>query len=403
MSDILDHMSPAAVAGRHGDLDRFGSYTVLEKIATGGMAELYKVRAPDGELYTLKCIRSDCDDDPEFRKMLRDEAKTTQTLHHRNINRAVKVVEDAGQIGLILEFVDGVDAAGLRRHLKAKSRPLSYPLVVHMVREVLQGLDHAHNAKDENGEYLNIVHRDVSPGNVMVDTAGCIKLVDFGIARAQNRLAKTEVGNVKGKFRYMSPEQIRGDTVGPGADVYATAIFLWELLAGRRIYDEISVAQLMIRVSNAHVPSLEEAQVGLPDALLNVYARATALKPEDRYLSAQAFAHALDSVLLEYDPEACRQEFSDLVTTACRKNSLDRFDQAVARARMAAGNDLEDAILSALERPDRVERVDVRGVERAEPPSGPIPGLRDVEEPGEPPTLPMAKSVGPDSFEFRGA
>jgi serine/threonine protein kinase len=404
VSDILDHMSPASVAGRRGDLDRFGSYTVLEKLATGGMAELYKVRAPDGGIYALKCIRSDCDDDPEFRKMLRDEAKITHTLNHRNVNRVVKVVEDVGQIGLILEFVDGVDAAGLRRHLKSKSRQLSYSLVVHMVREVLQGLDYVHNAKDENGEYLNIVHRDVSPGNVMVDTSGCVKLVDFGIARAQNRLAKTEVGNVKGKFRYMSPEQIRGDVVGPGADVYATAIFLWELLAGRRIYDEISVAQLMIRVSNAHAPSLEEAQAGLPAALHKVYARATALRPEDRYLSAQAFAHGLDSALLEYDPEACRQEFSELVTTACRKDSLDRFDQAVARARVAAERDLENAILSALEQPDRVERVDVREVKRAESARGPGPGLADAaDEPGEPPTLPMAKSVGPDSVEFRGA
>lgn len=402
MSDILDHMSPASVAGRRGDLDRFGPYTVLEKVATGGMAELYKVRkGQTGQLFTLKCIRADCDDDPEFRNMLRDEAEITRTLIHPNVNRVVEVVEDSGQLGLILEYVDGVDAGRLRRHLNKHNHQLRYPLVVHMVREVLQGLDYAHNAKDDQGEYLNVVHRDVSPGNVMVDTSGVIKLVDFGIARAQNRLAKTEVGNVKGKFRYMAPEQIRGDAIGPGADVYATAIFMWELLAGRRIYDDISVAQLMIRVANAHVPSLDEAQPGLPNSLHKVYARATALRPEDRYLSAQAFAHALDSVLLEYDPEACRREFAELVTAACRKDSLDRFDQAVARARIAAEHDLEDAILSALERPDRVERVDVSAVERAEPPTGTMTGLKDAEEPLEPPTMPMAQPVvlRPDSGE----
>lgn len=397
-------MSPASAGGRRGDLDRFGPYTVLAKVATGGMAELYRVRkGSDGAFFTLKCIRADCDDDPEFRNMLRDEAEITRTLVHPNINRVVEVVEDSGQLGLILEYVDGIDAGRLRRHLNKTNRQLSHPLVIYMVRGVLQGLDYAHNAKDEQGEYLNVVHRDVSPGNIMVDTSGAIKLVDFGIARAQNRLAKTEVGNVKGKFRYMAPEQIRGDAVGPGADVYATAIFLWELLAGRRIYDDISVAQLMIRVANAHVPSLDEAQPGLPKPLHKVYARATALKPEDRYLSAQAFAHALDSVLLEYDPEHCRREFADLVTTACRKDSLDKFDQAVARARIAAEHDLENAILSALEQPDRVERVDVSGVERAEPPTtGTMRGLKETEEPPEPPTLPMAQPVqvsGPESGE----
>lgn len=399
MSDILDHMSPLAGAGRRGDLDRFGSYSVLEKIATGGMAELYKVRRPsDGQLFTLKCIRADCEEDSEFRNMLRDEAQITRTLLHPNINRVVDVVEDSGQLGLILEFVDGLDTGRLRRHLNKHGKNLSLATVVHLVREVLEGLDYAHHAKGEDGEYLNVVHRDVSPGNVMVDTAGAVKLVDFGIARAQNRLAKTEVGNVKGKFRYMAPEQIRGDAVGSGTDVYATAIFMWELLAGARIYDDVGVAQLMIRVANAHVPSLDEAQPGLPKTLHKVYAKATELKPEDRFTSASAFAHALDSVLLEYDPEACRRELSELVTSACRKDSLDKFDRAVARARIAAEHDLEGAILSALEEPDRVERVDVSAAERAESATGPL--AADEGYPPEPPTMPMAQPVPKDSGEL---
>lgn len=403
MSDILDHMSPLAASGRRGDLDKFGTYLVLEKIATGGMAELYRVRRPsDGVSFTLKCIRADCDDDPEFRNMLRDEAQITRTLVHKNINRVVDVVEDAGQLGLILEYVDGLDTGRIRRHLDKNDRKLSYPAVIHLVREVLEGLDYAHHAKDEDGSYLNVVHRDVSPGNVMVDAAGEVKLVDFGIARAQNRLAKTEVGNVKGKFRYMAPEQIRGDAVGPGTDVYATAIFMWELLAGRRIYDDVGVAQLMIRVANAHVPSLDDARPGLPKALHKVYAKATELKPEDRYLSAQAFAHALDSVLLEYDPKACKAELSQLVTAACRKDSLDKFDRAVARARIAAEHDLEDAILSALEQPDRVERVDTSNAERAEPPTGPLQAMPEPEYPPEPPTMPMAQPVPRDSGELNG-
>jgi serine/threonine-protein kinase len=202
-----------------------------------------------------------------------------------------------------------------------------------------------------------------------------VKIVDFGIARAQNRLAKTEAGNVKGKFRYMSPEQIKGDVTGPATDVYSTAICLWELLAGKRIYDEVSVAQLMIKVANAQVPSLNDARRGLPRNLHKVFKKATALKEAERYASARAFADALDSALAEYDAERCRRELESLVREAQQKESRGRFEQAVARARIAAENDLEDAILSALEDPDRVERVDVPVDLTAEPPTGPIDRL----------------------------
>lgn len=399
VSDILDHMSPLARGGRRGgDLDRFGSFVVVEKLATGGMAELYKVRDLTGRVFTLKCIRGDCDDDPEFRRMLRDEAKITASLAHPNINRVVDIVEDRGQLGLILEYVDGIDTSRLRRHLDKQGTPLRLELVVHLVREVLLGLDYAHAARDHDGTYLHVVHRDISPGNVMVTVDGGTKIVDWGIARAQNRLAKTEAGNVKGKFRYMSPEQIRGDTVGAGADIYATAIFLWELLAGRRIYDEVGVAQLMIKVANAHVPPLSQAREGLPKALERVYDRATHKDPESRYLSSRAFADALDAVLLEYDAERCRAELGGIVTAIRRKDSLEKFDRAVARARVAAEHDLEDAILSALEEPDRVERVDAS---RATPVDGGVAALTEaMEYPPEPPTMPMAQPVTPESGEI---
>jgi serine/threonine protein kinase len=359
---------------RRGDPDRFGPYRIVERIASGGMAEIYKVihhAAPD-HLYALKRIRSDCDDDIEFKRMLLDEATIASALNHPSIASVLEVVQDDGQMGLIMEYVDGQDLGKLKKHLKDRETTFSLELCIHIVKKVLDGLDYAHNAKDENGEYLNIVHRDVSPGNVMIDGRGQVKIVDFGIARAQNRLAKTEAGNVKGKFRYMSPEQIRGDVTGPATDVYSTAVCLWELLAGKRIYDDVSVAQLMIKVANAQVPSLNDARRGLPRNLHKVFKKATALDESDRYASARAFADALDSVLAEYDAERCRRELEALVREAQQKESIGRFEQAVARARIAAENDLEDAILSALEDPDRVERVETPVDLRAEPPTGPI-------------------------------
>ncbi|MEQ9497516.1 MAG: serine/threonine-protein kinase [Deltaproteobacteria bacterium] len=383
---------------RIGDLDRFGPYTIVERLASGGMAEIYKVRhdqRPDVTL-ALKCIRSDCDDDIEFRRMLMDEAKIASHLDHPNINRVVEVVQHGDTLGLILELVDGLDLGRMKRHLKDKEMQLPLEVVIHVIREVLEGLDAAHSARDENGEFLHVVHRDVSPGNVMVDVSGHVRLVDFGIARAQNRLAKTEAGNVKGKFRYMAPEQIRGDGVGVRSDIYSTAVLLWELLSGVRIFDDSGVAQLMLRVANAHVPSLDEARPGMPKSLFKVFKKATALAPEDRYASARAFAEALDSVLLEYDALKCKRYLAHLVRECSEKDSRAGFSRAVARARYAAESDLEDAILSALETPDRVERVDPQDSVQAEPAhSTDVRLTTDLSN--EPPTMPMARPVRADS------
>lgn len=382
--------------GRRQDPDRFGPYQVVEKIASGGMAEIYKARHVDRphHLVALKCIRPDCDDDTEFRHMLMDEAKIASRLHHPNINRVLEVVEDGERMGLILQYVDGLDLNRLKRTFKERDEGFPIELAIHIIREVLKGLDYAHDAKDERGEYLNVVHRDISPGNVMIDGRGRVLLVDFGIARAQNRLAKTEAGNVKGKFRYMAPEQIKGDQVSPRTDVYATAVLLWELLAGKRIYDDVSVAQLMIRVANAHVPSLDEARPGLPRALHKVFQRATAVVPDDRYASARAFADALDGVLSQLDVTRCQRDLARLVQEARVRDGKARFDQAVARARYAAAeHDLEDAILSALEQPDRVERVQAVVVQKAEAHREAV--IREAIEPTEPPTMPMGTSVRP--------
>ncbi len=380
---------------RRFDPDRFGAYRVREKLASGGMAEIFRVQreeAPD-QSFALKTIRPDCDEDPQFRRMLIDEAKIASLLVHPNIARVLGIVEDGGQLGLIMEFVDGLDVGRLRKHLKDDGDHLSLGLAVHVVREVLAGLEFAHQVRDERGELLDVVHRDISPGNVMIDVRGEVRIVDFGIARAQNRLAKTEAGNIKGKFRYMAPEQIRGDRVGPATDVYATAIFFWELLAGRRVYDDVGVPQLMIRVANAHVPPLEEARPGLPRSLERVFQRATQQRPSERFGSARAFSEALQAALPEVDPEACREALGRIVRGAQGRDTRARFDRAVARARFAAAQgDLEGAILSALESPDRVERVDVYSAEVAEPLTAVHP-LPVLDSGSEPPTMPMARPV----------
>ena len=370
---------------RRPDLDRFGPYLVVDSIATGGMAQIYKVRheADPTVFYALKCIRPDCDDDPEFRRMLLDEARITGQLDHPNINQVVEVVRFGGRVALLLEHVEGIDLVGLKRHLRHLQKPLSLPLVLHILREVLAALDYAHRAGSVEGAPLQVVHRDVSPGNVMIDVHGRVILIDFGIARAQGRLAQTEVGSVKGKFRYMAPEQIKGADVRAPADIYAAAVLLWELLSGRRIHDDVPVAKLMMRVANAEVPPLAEARPGLPEGLARVYARATALVPEARFQTAADFADALRDAY-EIDEESCRAQLAEYALAGSSIDQHRSYAQAVARARIAAEHGLEDAILSALEDPDRVERVEMLGVRPAELYSADVDDDEDITEFGPP-------------------
>lgn len=389
MSDYRAYHEDSS-SDRRADPERFGAYVVVEKLASGGMAEIYKAHheTSPGMWVALKRIRPDCDDDPEFRKMLLDEAKIASGLDHPNIGRVLGVAEDDDQLGLVLEYVDGLDLGRLKKVIHERSYKLSLEVAIHIVREILEGLDFAHNAKDPSGEYLNVVHRDISPGNVMIDVTGAVRIVDFGIARAQNRMAKTEAGNVKGKFRYMAPEQIKGQMVGPYTDVYSTAIVLWELLAGRRIYDDVSVGQLMIKVASAEVPPLGDGRMNLPKPLLSVFAKATALDPGERFASARAFAHALESLVLRYDAKRYRAELKNLVLSARTTDTQKGLERAVVRARFAAEHDtdgLEDALLRALETPDRVERVpiDWESLKKAEPITPPPAD--------EPPTQPMAR------------
>ena len=394
---------------RRGDLDRFGPYVVVDSIATGGMAQVYKVRheSDPTKAFALKCIRPDCDDDPEFRRMLLDEARITGRLQHPNINRVLEVVRSDGRVALLLEHVEGLDLVGLKRHLRSRDQVLALPLALYVVREVLDALDFAHRAEGTNGVPLNIVHRDVSPGNVMVDIGGRVILIDFGIAHAQGRLSQTEVGSVKGKFRYMAPEQIKGATVGPSADIYAAGVMLWELLSGQRIHDDIPVAQLMMRVANAEVPTLASAREGLPDGLRDAFVRATALDPESRFETAAAFADALAPYLANHDLEDCQRKLAKYALQGSSADHRKSYTQAVARARVAAEHDLEGAILDALEEPDRVERVDVQSIPRAEATD---PAIDDEDEtefdaPGplqfgaDPPTVPITRPELPVDSE----
>lgn len=340
---------------------RFGPYRVVEKIAGGGMAEIFKVyheTRPDQYL-ALKLIRPDKSDDGSFRKMLIDEAKIAGRLKHPNIARVLGLHETEGQMGLILEFVDGIDLIQAQAVLRERQARFPLPVALHLLAEMLEGLDFAHKVRDETGELLQVVHRDVSPGNIMVDVRGNVRIVDWGIARAKSRAAQTDAGQVKGKFRYMAPEQITGNLSGPASDVYSAAMTFWEILAGHRIYDELDVPQLMMKVSRGEAPPLNDARRDVPQELIAVYQKMTARDPLRRYQTAREALEDIHRLPIDILVHECRQRLSHLPRAARELDIRKGYERAVLQAKSAATSDLEDALLRALEDPDRIERVEV--------------------------------------------
>ncbi len=341
---------------------RFGPYQLVEKIAGGGMAEIFRVyhAARPNEPLALKLIRSDKSDDGAFQKMLVDEARIAGMLRHPNIARVLGLHEAHGQLGLVLEFVDGIDLIQAQAVLRERHARFPLMVAVHVLVELLDGLDFAHEVRDEAGEPLHVVHRDVSPGNVMIDVRGHVRIVDWGIARAKDRGSGTDAGQVKGKFRYMAPEQITGGVAGPHTDVYAAAVTFWELLAGKRVYDELDVPQLMMVVSKGQAPPLRDARRDVPDALVAVYERATASSLERRFRTARQAAEAFRACGVAIDRELARQRLAQLPMAARLIDRRRGYERAVLLAKSAATEgDLEDAVLRALEEPDRVERLEV--------------------------------------------
>ncbi len=284
----------------------FGPYTLLRRLAAGGMAEVYLGRtegvAGFEKLVAIKTIHPHYADDPGFGRMLLDEAKLSADLSHRNIVQTLDLGRVDGAYVLIMEHIEGLDAHNLLDALRRADRLLPVELAVHIVAEVCRGLDYAHRHRDPQGEPAGIVHRDVSPQNVLLSFAGEVKIADFGIAKAKSRRSDPESGVIKGKYFYMSPEQAWAEPLDRRSDIFSLGIVLWELLVGERLHAERNVQSLLEAVRRAHVPPPSSLRPEVPGALDSIVARATALNPAARYATAGAMADALVSFLTDRPP-----------------------------------------------------------------------------------------------------
>jgi serine/threonine protein kinase len=309
-----------------------GRYAIYQAIASGGMATVYlgRLLGPVGFARTvaIKRLHEQYASEPKFVAMFLDEARLAARVRHPNVVPTLDVVATDGELFLVMEYVHGESLGRLVRAAVDQGTPIPVPIVVSIMSGVLQGLHAAHEAKSEKGVPLHIIHRDVSPQNILLGRDGQARLLDFGVARAEERLHKTQEGLVKGKLAYMAPEQLRAETLGPPTDIYAAAVVMWEALAGRRLFPGTSEGGLVVEVLEGKVerPSdvLREAgDTARADEVLHLddlLMRALALKSEARWQTARELARELETAVAP----ATASQVSDWVESAAGSTLRER-------------------------------------------------------------------------------
>ena len=277
---------------------RLGRYQLLKKIAVGGMAEIYLARVTGAAGFeknvVVKRILPQLAQSDEFYQMFLDEARIAATLQHPNVVQIYDAQNVGGEHFIAMEHLDGADLLTIRRVLAERRQGLPIQHSVFIVSGVAAGLHYAHERRGLDGHPLEIVHRDVTPQNIILTREGGIKLVDFGIAKATNRLTTTGFGTLKGKLAYMSPEQCRSEPVDRRSDIYSLGIILFELTTGKRLYRGMSEYEVLRQVIETDVPAPSSLLPGYPPDLEQVVMRALARNRDQRYPTALAFHQDLE-------------------------------------------------------------------------------------------------------------
>lgn len=277
---------------------RVGRFELLAPIASGGMASVYLARARgvggfEREV-ALKLTHAHLRENADFGAVLVEEAKLAGRIRHTHVVSVLDVGEDPLGFYLVMDYVEGDTLHGLqRKHAAGHGEPLPRGVGMRILLDALAGLHAAHELRGDDGEPLGVVHRDFTPQNVLVGTDGVAKLADFGIAKATSRAGHTATGVIKGKARYMSPEQARGRPVDRRCDVWAAGVVAWELLAGRKLHDQMDDVPLLLRVVTEPPPRLRAAGVAVSPEIEAVVASALEMDPERRCPSAAEFAGRL--------------------------------------------------------------------------------------------------------------
>jgi eukaryotic-like serine/threonine-protein kinase len=278
---------------------RFGRYTLIRRIAHGGMATLYLARleGPEGfeKFYAIKKIHPHLAEEREFVAMFLDEARFASQIQHPNVVQIFELGEVAGEFFFAMEYLAGENLATVMKELALRSLPPPRPFIAHVIARVAAGLHAAHELRDPAGAPLGLVHRDVSPQNVLITYDGLVKLLDFGIAKAAGRLSRTATGELKGKYAYMAPEQIIRNDVDRRTDIFSLGIVLYEATTMERLFKDETEVLTLERVARCDVPPPREFDPGYPPELEAIVLRTLRRDPGERYQTAAALADDLDA------------------------------------------------------------------------------------------------------------
>ena len=296
---------------------RIGNYELLVELGSGGTATVglavYRGAAGFERLVVVKRVHRKLARDREFAAMLLDEARLASSVRHPNVVPVIDVVCTEDEIVLVMEYVESVPLSELTRAVRASIGRLPVAVVSRILVDVLDGLHEAHEATDLRRQPLGIVHRDMSPENVIVGVDGTSRVIDFGIAQARSRLAQTRAGVVKGKAAYMAPEQVDGQPMDRRCDVFSSGAVLWEALTGARLFDGKDDFDAMRLVMSAPIPPPSTLSPECSPEVDSLVALALARPLPERFQTARAFARALEHAI----PPAPARLVGELVTTVC--------------------------------------------------------------------------------------
>jgi serine/threonine-protein kinase len=280
----------------------FGKYELLRKIASGGMGQVFLARehgAGFERLVVLKLILPHLAEDEDFLTMFLEEAKLVLPLRHPNLITILDLAEIDGRQCLAMEYVQGDDIRRIEKQARIVGKALPPGLILRIISDAAAGLDYAHKARDAQGHPLRLVHRDVSPQNILVGFDGGVKVIDFGVAKAATSSQQTATGILKGKYPYMSPEQASGQTVDARSDQFALGVVLWEMLTGKRLFKGESDLMTLRLVKDCQVPPPSQLNPKLPPGLDEVVLKALAPTPDQRYADCGALRLALEDYIIQ--------------------------------------------------------------------------------------------------------
>ncbi|HIA05097.1 MAG TPA: serine/threonine protein kinase [Myxococcales bacterium] len=314
-------------------------YTIVEKLDVGGMAEIFIAQSTSvggiQKRVAIKRILPNLTKNQRFVNMFLDEARLCMYLNHANIVQVFDVGKADGTYFIVMEYVEGTNLRQIFQQVSETGHQLAVEFAVYILAEVCKGMAHAHESTDPDGNPLSLVHRDISPPNILISKSGEVKITDFGLAKAQTQIELTDPGVVKGKFSYLSPEAANGKIVDHRADLFSAGIVLWEILANRRLFLGKSDLETVELIRDAKVPPLSLFNEHVPDSLQKIVDRALSRDLKHRFQSAQDMANELVQFLVDNSLKATNFGLAEMVRqindpeSASRGRPLQRIGELI--------------------------------------------------------------------------